>query len=77
MRISVRTSNRRQRKKCKYLRVTLNEEDVTLRCRALDTREGWAELFEKDAAGRYVIHPNKEEVVVRRHHGRVRAWSVR
>lgn len=76
MRLSVLTSNRRAKKKCRHARVSLNGVDVTTRCQVADAREGWVVLMRLNARGRPYIDLDRDEVARERLHGRVRITTA-
>ena len=73
MRASVLTSNRREFKRARRTRVLLNGEDVSMRCQAADSREGWAILFKMRDGKPYA---ERGELARERVHGAVRVERV-
>ena len=76
MRLSVLTSNRREKKKCRHARVSLNGVDVTTRCQAADAREGWVLLMRLNERGRPYVDLARGEIARERVHGRVRITTA-
>jgi hypothetical protein len=62
------------RRWCRHHRVWLNGEEVTARCQAFDSYEGWALLLLRDAQGKLIIDWHEKAVARRRVHGRV-VWA--
>ena len=76
MKLSIHTNSRRKSKKAhsRYIRVTLNGEDVTHRCKAFDTRAGRVLLMEHRDGQPYIDHQGN--VAMKWHMGKVRVtWQ--
>lgn len=73
MRLSVRQGANRTRKRCRRLRVYLNDQEVTCGTFALDTREGWIRRFVRVGEdGPVLIDRVRHQPVTMQQHGRVR-----
>lgn len=79
MKLSIHTRSRRKSKKAhsRDIRVTLNGDDVTSRCKAFDTRTGRVLLLELKNGQPYVHQRYVDEGPVQRWHmGKVRVtWQ--
>lgn len=51
--------------------VTVDGVDVTSRCFALDTEEGWADCFDRDERGNVYVGPSGDELAKARLTGAV------
>lgn len=73
MRLSTQHGTNRTRKRCRRLRVFLNDQEVTRGTFALDTREGWIRRFVRVGEdGPVLMHPKTRRPLVEERHGRVR-----
>lgn len=73
MRLSVQQGTTRTRKRCRRLRVFLNDQEVTRGTFALDTREGWIRRFVRAGDdGPVLLNRKTRRPVTEPRHGRAR-----